>query len=607
MGKHRAKSQWPKAHRWLGAGALAVGFGAALTSGSRVAYADTHSHSRDVSSTADDSVPSGKNSSSGNSASTTAEASGAATQVSLSSSDSEFGSGRTNASLPAAITTTIGTTTTPSTATSFVGLSDPFEGTGNVSWSGLPANGTVANGVLTMPTMSGYPVVEASTPIDLDGQSASVQLASTPNTAASSTQAFFQLHQSGTPQNFVGWMWTADNELSAEVSVGGRVTRLGTVAYTPNTQWLRIAENVGTLSWQTSTDGTTWATQASTSDSSIPFSLADLTYKLGTGYWRPETVPTGSAVWDNVSATGNYFQVSAQPHSLAVGVFLPQDGSEGTVGHFELATGAHVKYVLQFCSLTDPVPVGSLNAIDAAGEVPVIALEPWDPSKGPNQPAWSLSTTIAGDHDADYKRWADRLASLPYKVILRPMSEMNGNWYPWAVGADGNTVQQYIKAWRHIYNLFEEAGATNVWWMFAPTTPYPGSTPIAQVFPGLRYVNVLGIDGYNWGDDGVSMAWVDPAALFSEPIRELRALNTGLPIMIAEMGSAEDDSDPARKADWIMGFFDYVEHVPGLTGFIWFDIDKEKDWRANSSAASWAAFVTGISQMNEIGEGHSGS
>jgi hypothetical protein len=56
-----------------------------------------------------------------------------------------------------------------------------------------------------------------------------------------------------------------------------------------------------------------------------------------------------------------------------------------------------------------------------------------------------------------------------------------------------------------------------------------------------------------------------------------------------------------------MGFFDYAEHVPGLTGFIWFDIDKEKDWRANSSAASWAAFVTGISQMNEIGEGHSGS
>jgi hypothetical protein len=268
-GKHRAKSQWPEAHRWLGAGALAVGFGAALTSGSGVAYADADSHSPDAPSTADVSGPSGKNSSSGNAASNTAEPTGAATHANLSSSDSEFGADTTHASLPAATTTTTATTTSPSTAISFVGLSDPFDGTGNVSWSGLPANGNVANGVLTMPTTSSYPVVEASTPINLEGQSASVQLTSTPNTVASSTQAFFQLHQAGTPQNFMGWMWTADNTLSAELSVGGRATRLGTVAYTPNTQWLRIAENTGTLTWQTSADGTTWTTQASTADSSI--------------------------------------------------------------------------------------------------------------------------------------------------------------------------------------------------------------------------------------------------------------------------------------------------------------------------------------------------
>jgi Glycosyl hydrolase family 26 len=476
------------------------------------------------------------------------------------------------------------------------GLHDAFDGTGNIAWTNLPVNGTVANGVLTMATTNQYPVVESLTPIALQGQSASVRLVSTPNTSATSTQAFFQLYQPGTPNNYLGWMWTANNTLSAEVSTAGKVTTLGTATYSPNTQWLRISENAGTLSWQTSADGVNWTSHATTSDTNVSFPIGTMTYKLGTGYWRPETNP-GTTVWDDAGATGNYFATTAVAHSLDVGVFVPQDGSGGTVNDFASLSGAQVKNVLQFYSLPDAVPVGNLNAINAAGRTPVIALEPWDPAGGPNQPQWSLSTIIAGTHDGDFQRWATTLKTLPYQVILRPMHEMNGSWYPWAASVNGNTADQYVAAWQHIHNLFNSAGVTNVKWMWAPNTPYAGSTPITRLFPGARYVDILGIDGYNWGNNWVDRAWVDPAALFSEGIRELQSLNTGLPIMISEMGSAEDGVDPTRKAEWITRFFDYAEHVPGLTGFIWFDMNKERDWRIDSSSAALTAFDNGIASL----------
>ena len=106
-----------------------------------------------------------------------------------------------------------------------------------------------------------------------------------------------------------------------------------------------------------------------------------MTYKLGTGHWRPESSP-GNAVWDDVTITGDYDAVTALPHDLDVAVFVPQDGSGGTVDEFEAISGADVSYVLEFHSLSAAVPVSSMNAINLAGRTPVIGLEPWDEVRG---------------------------------------------------------------------------------------------------------------------------------------------------------------------------------------------------------------------------------
>src|SRR5690349_24021953 len=41
--------------------------------------------------------------------------------------------------------------------------------------------------------------------------------------------------------------------------------------------------------------------------------------------------------------------------------------------------------------------------------------------------------------------------------------QMNGDWqFPWSAQLNGNTPADYIAAWRHVHDLFAQAGATNV-------------------------------------------------------------------------------------------------------------------------------------------------
>ena len=43
-------------------------------------------------------------------------------------------------------------------------------------------------------------------------------------------------------------------------------------------------------------------------------------------------------------------------------------------------------------------------------------------------------------------------------LYLRFAHEMNGGWFPWGVGTNGNGPADYVAAWRHIHDIFEQKG-----------------------------------------------------------------------------------------------------------------------------------------------------
>ncbi|WP_043439180.1 glycosyl hydrolase [Arthrobacter sp. UNC362MFTsu5.1] len=250
-------------------------------------------------------------------------------------------------------------------------------------------------------------------------------------------------------------------------------------------------------------------------------------------------------------------------------------------------SGESPSTVLFYKDFLQAPPIAELNAVRSRGAVPLITWEPWAWGGGLAQPAYALDRIAAGDFDAYITQWGQALASWGQPVQLRFAHEMNGNWYPWAEGVNGNQPGDYVQAWRHVHDVVAATGASNVDWVWSPNVPYFGSTDLAGLFPGAGYVNVVALDGYNWGTSASWSSWMSPQDLFAPGIAKLRTLAPGLPILIAEVASAEAGGS---KAQWNTDLVSYLAAQADVEGFVWFHMQKETDWRINSSDASAAAF-----------------
>ena len=120
--------------------------------------------------------------------------------------------------------------------------------------------------------------------------------------------------------------------------------------------------------------------------------------------------------------------------------------------------------------------------------------EPWDHYLGSDQNTFSLSGIASGEFDSYISNWGSQAARFGKPILVRFAHEMNGNWYPWSIGVNGNTAAEYVAAFRHIHDLFVAAGATNVEWVWCPNVLPGTSSDMATEYPGSNYVNFLGLN-----------------------------------------------------------------------------------------------------------------
>lgn len=249
--------------------------------------------------------------------------------------------------------------------------------------------------------------------------------------------------------------------------------------------------------------------------------------------------------------------------------------------------GESPSVVMAYVPFGTPAPLSGLARVRQRGATPLITWEPWVPGGGANQPAFSLVRIVAGKYDSYLKQWGKDLAAWGMPVMLRFGHEMNGSWYPWGNGVNGNQAGDYIRAWQHVHDVVRGAGASNVAWVWTPNIEEPGLTAdMGRFYPGTGYVDVIGLDGYNWGTVPRG-SWETPQQLFGADLDRLRSLAPGKPILIAETASAEAGGS---KSQWISTLVSYLAAQRDVTGFVWFDINKERDWRIDSSPQSVAAF-----------------
>lgn len=241
--------------------------------------------------------------------------------------------------------------------------------------------------------------------------------------------------------------------------------------------------------------------------------------------------------------------------------------------------------------------VAQYDMVRGRGTIPFVDWASWDYAVNPqyDQPNFSLSTIINGEHDDYIRRWAGDAKRWGHPFFLRFNWEMNGTWYPWSEAKNGNGSGQFVRAWRHVHDIFTGVGATNVTWVWCPVADYPGSIALESLYPGDAYVDWTCIDGYNWGVNPVKPdRWKSFREIFEPTYGKLLRIAPDKPIIIAETSSTEIGGS---KANWIEDVLktQLPAHFPRIQALLWFNWnDVNMDWVIETSPAAQAAFADGI-------------
>ncbi|MBU0502286.1 MAG: hypothetical protein KJ811_03455 [Candidatus Margulisbacteria bacterium] len=282
---------------------------------------------------------------------------------------------------------------------------------------------------------------------------------------------------------------------------------------------------------------------------------------------------------DNIKEAGTYF-----------GVF--RNGAPENMAHIaklEEQIGKKPAMIMWYQDWSCKFPKDEAETITKYGAVPQIVWEPWywqDKSKV------KLKDIVDGKWDNYIRFWAQDIKDFNQPIFIRLAHEFNLTIYPWGVPNNEQDPTLYIKAFRHVVDVFRREKVENVKWVWCfnnySNPPNEAWNDWAEAYPGDKYVDWVGIDGYNWGKTQEWSGWETFKVLFRDQVRRAKMLWPTKPIMIAEFSSAEKGGD---KAAWISEIPEYLKSsLRDIDAIIWFDIKKEADWRIKSSKESLAAF-----------------
>lgn len=227
-------------------------------------------------------------------------------------------------------------------------------------------------------------------------------------------------------------------------------------------------------------------------------------------------------------------------------------------------------------------PAEFIRETHVRGAVPMISWEPW-PSTFPDSgshPAIKrdvkIMKSIADGLFDDYiKSYAAKIKDTGGLVYLRFAHEPDNPQYPWSPEGN-NTPAEYVKAWRHVVDLFRTHGVHNVQWVWNPWQ----EVSMYEYYPGDRYVDWIGLTILNYGLASSGGSWHSFGTLY-EPFRYQIGFSEDesmmkKPVMIAEFGSTAYGGDQAEWIDEAM--YRIRERYPEIKSVVFFYSDQDENW-----------------------------
>jgi len=294
------------------------------------------------------------------------------------------------------------------------------------------------------------------------------------------------------------------------------------------------------------------------------------------GAWIGDQLTGKQAPWD-MNAVAKFEDMSGKPLSLV------EFGQP-----FSTCSGSS-------CSFYS-FPWTPLEDVRQHGAIPVVSWSSQSIPSSVTEPDYQLSDVISGRYDSHIREFATKAKAWGHPFFLRFNWEMNGDWFPWSEGVNGNKPGEYVAAWRHVHDIFTAVGATNVSWVWCPNVAWDGTLDhIASSYPGDAYVDWTGLDGYNWGTNPVRQGkWQTFRQLYRSTYQHItETVAPSKPMMIGEVASSEYGGS---KATWIREMLTQIPaEYPKIRALIWFErFDSGMDWPLETSSTATAAFADGV-------------
>jgi mannan endo-1,4-beta-mannosidase len=261
-----------------------------------------------------------------------------------------------------------------------------------------------------------------------------------------------------------------------------------------------------------------------------------------------------------------------RPRHKYLGVALPgAPTSMAPVQRFAASVGRQPNLLLSYAAWGDRYREETARNVWNAGALQLIAWEPFRPR---------LADIANGASDDYVRSFASAVRRVNVPVAISFGHEMNGFWFPWGTASVG--PGDFVRAWRRVHDLFGDAGATNVIWVWNPNVVNPvPEVALQPLYPGDAYVDWIGLSGYYTLSGARTFR-----TLFGPTLAALRGF-TRKPVLIAETGAMPGRGKRRAVADLFAG----VASSRNVLGLIWFEYDKEVDWRVGNDPSALAEFA----------------
>ncbi len=241
-------------------------------------------------------------------------------------------------------------------------------------------------------------------------------------------------------------------------------------------------------------------------------------------------------------------------------------------------------------------PQSSVRTIRQHGALPCISWEPMYLRNG-KEHAILAETILAGEYDKYLRSFARSAREWEHPILLRFAHEMNINRYHWGVRKENygpRSPALYRRMYRHVASIFHEVGADNVGFVWCPNAESvpdtssdnsSGWNTAENYYPGSKFVDIVGMDGYNWGttrkqtEHGWTSHWQSAEDIFGDLYRTINTFAPDKPIIICEFASARAGGNRKEWVSRTISTFAQCE----VDGAVWFQANSELDWRLEAN------------------------